>query len=678
LPRVKLSHAQLSTRVRGHGRRLVTLSVTIAVALILGCGGSGGGGSSGPAPIDVDTPNAERCEILDPNECLLPFPSDALTREDASTDTGRRVAFVRESMPANRDGVHVDPTDWNRNDGFSPGAQITLLIPGIDVAASKLPPVTDVARALDPDSGLVLLDTVTGERIIAWAELDAHAANSADRKALEIHPAIALREGHRHVVALRGLIDGEGAAIEPSLVFRALRDALPTTNSAIEERRPAMERIFADLDAAGVARDDLYLAWDFTVASTRSLSERLLHMRDDGFARLGDAAPAFTITGTSEGGTARIVNGTLMVPRYLTGQGEPGSILNDDRADGLPQQNGMQQVGFICTMPLSATPENPARASLYGHGLLGTAAEVIGIGQAAALVNVAFCATDYIGMSAGDIPNVIKVLGDLSHFGSIPDRLQQSHLNFLFLGRAMIDPRGFGSDPAFQVEGRSALGSDLFLVGASQGGILGGATTAIAQDFTRSVLAVGASNYSLLIPRSVDFDEFNPLLASGYPDPFTQRLAFGLMQMLWDRGEANGYLQHLSSDPYPNTPTHSSLYLMAFGDHQVANVGTTIAARTIGAHVRQPALRPGRATAVEPFYGLDPVPSFPFPGSALVVWDFGTPAPPDENLPPREGDDPHGKASDVPAVLVMVAEYLKPNGGLVDVCAGAPCVTLDD
>lgn len=27
-----------------------------------------------------------------------------------------------------------------------------------------------------------------------------------------------------------------------------------------------------------------------------------------------------------------------------------------------------------------------------------------------------------------------------------------------------------------------------------------------------------------------------------------------LLQMLWDRGEADGYAQHLTSDPLPNTP----------------------------------------------------------------------------------------------------------------------------
>lgn len=188
---------------------------------------------------------------------------------------------------------------------------------------------------------------------------------------------------------------------------------------------------------------------------------------------------------------------------------------------------------------------------------------------------------------------------------------------------------------------------------------------------------VGAANYSLLIPRSVDFDQFDPLLAAGYPDELDRTLGFALIQMLWDRGESNGYLHHLTRDPYPGTPAHSVLYLEALGDHQVANVATEIAARTVGARVRQPALRPGRSTAVTPFFQLEPVPSFPDRGSALVVWDFGSPLPPDTNTPPREGEDPHGKASDSAEVLLMVSEFLKSDGALIDVCRGAPCVTLD-
>ena len=61
---------------------------------------------------------------FDPRACLLPFPSDAYTVPDASTATGRRVAFKPEWMPANGSGKGIDPVEWNRNDGFSPGQAV--------------------------------------------------------------------------------------------------------------------------------------------------------------------------------------------------------------------------------------------------------------------------------------------------------------------------------------------------------------------------------------------------------------------------------------------------------------------------------------------------------------------------------------------------------------------------
>ena len=64
--------------------------------------------------------------------------------------------------------------------------------------------------------------------------------------------------------------------------------------------------------------------------------------------------------------------------------------------------------------------------------------------------NFVFCATDWTGMSTQDLPNVASILGDLSNFPSLPDRAQQGFVNFMYLGRLMIHPDGFASDPAFQ------------------------------------------------------------------------------------------------------------------------------------------------------------------------------------------------------------------------------------
>ena len=91
-------------------------------------------------------------------------------------------------------------------------------------------------------------------------------------------------------------------------------------------------------------------------------------------------------------------------------------------------------------------------------------------------------------------------------------------VNFLFLGRAMIHPKGFASSLAFwDNKGPLIDTRRLYYSGGSQGGIAGGALTAVAPDFTRSVLIVPAMNYSLLLTRSIDFDPFAPGALPGLP-----------------------------------------------------------------------------------------------------------------------------------------------------------------
>ena len=109
----------------------------------------------------IDTTAADRCELLGQDRCLLPFPSDRFTVADPSTDTGRRVSFNLESMPANIGGAHMDPTEWNRSDGFSPGAMIIAHIPGLDLGTTGAAPVTDIARSLDDNAPIVLVNAET-------------------------------------------------------------------------------------------------------------------------------------------------------------------------------------------------------------------------------------------------------------------------------------------------------------------------------------------------------------------------------------------------------------------------------------------------------------------------------------------------------------------------------------
>jgi hypothetical protein len=114
------------------------------------------------------------------------------------------------------------------------------------------------------------------------------------------------------------------------------------------------------------------------------------------------------------------------------------------------------------------------------------------------------------------------------------------------------------------------------------------------------------------------------------------------------------------------------LLLEAFGDHQVANVSAEKLARSLGIDRREPTLADGRSSDDEPFWGIEPIESLPSDESGLVVWDFGTPTPPTDNVPNRAGDDPHGKLSNVPEALALVLSFVT-EGQIADVCGAGPC-----
>jgi hypothetical protein len=215
--------------------------------------------------------------------------------------------------------------------------------------------------------------------------------------------------------------------------------------------------------------------------------------------------------------------------------------------------------------------------------------------------------------------------------------------------------------------------SELFYDGNSQGGIMGGAVTAVAQDWTRAVLGVPAMNYSTLLQRSTDWDTYRAIFDPAYPDPTDSVLAVDLIQMLWDRGEADGYAQHLTRDPYPHTPNHEVLMHEAFGDHQVANIATEVEARVVGARAHRPALATGRSPVRQQLWGIEGIDSYPYDGSAIVVWDSGAPPPPLGNVAPDDGDDPHGDPRASKEARQQKSDFLKRNGRVVDVCAGKPC-----
>ena len=648
--------------------------------------------------------SAVACDPLDPSACLYPWPNDHFTRADPTSSTGRRLALQDDWMPKNRFGKPVSSAPYNWSDGFSPGNMIVTKVPGLDTPEASTRtgavPITDIERTYDADQPIVVINARTLQRQLIWSELDANPSDPRD-VTLIIRPAKNFDEGERYIVALRNLRDATGHILDAGSAFRALRDRKP--DPAVDSRRAHFEQIFDTLRRAGIKRKELYLAWDFTVASREGLTGRALSIRNQAFAELGDtdladlvpegSVPQFTpnpdlpddtpdeteADGRRDLGDSIRISGSIQVPCFLDAPGCPPGSEFAIGADGRPQRipGNTTPANVVCVIP-KTPPPGPLRPSLYGHGLLGSAGEVTGA-NVRAMANehgFVFCATDWTGMSTPDVPNVLLLLQDLSRFPTLADRAQQGFVNFMYVGRWMLK-RDWGDVDVDQ--------SRLFYDGNSQGGIMGGALTALAPDFTRTVLGVPGMNYSTLLRRSVDFDTYahgdlggtgdTPLgLYEAYPNELERPLLLSLIQLLWDRAEANGYAHHMTSDPLPGTPAHTVLLHEAFADHQVANITTEVEARTIGASVRWPALAPGRHTDVNPYFGIPHVPAFPFGGSALVVWDTGIPAPPTTNTPPREGQDPHSAPRNSPLARRQKSEFLRADGALIDVCDGVPCV----
>ncbi len=701
-------------------RRSPIATIT-SLALVAGAFAFAPATATPPGPLDaaVSALDPSACDATDPGHCLFPFPSDFHTVEDDATDTGRRVDFSILAMPRNNAGKPVDPAEWNRQDGFSPGTPMLSVVPGLDLArswgvhelpADQQPNLTDLSRYLWDDAPVVVLDTVTGERHPIFTELDMHGGATEGARTLQLRPTVNLAEGRRYVVALRGMLDADGDAIAPSPAFLAQRDG---------EASERFGRMFAELAEAGVARDELYLAWDFTVASEMGIAGRALSIRDEAFAELGDTdladlvvqgeAPAWEVTAVEENpqsDTLRRVHLTVDVPNFLVGlvtAHTPGhtndtpqvrapvggrfSYAADDVRFEHPLRNAVEPtmtVPFTCDVPATATAEDPAVVSYYGHGLVGSRTQYQGSsGEVLRGMNVQYCSMEWIGLSMGDLPAIGLTLADISNFPVQADRGVQGMLAQLFMGRLLLHEDGPVTDPAFHDADGNPLFDNTSLVydGNSQGGIMGGALTALSPDFTRAVLGATGMNYSTLLQRSVDWEGLygEPFYAA-YADTYDRQAGIALIQMLWDRFESNGYAHHTASDPYPNTPAHSVLLHSAWSDHQVTTLTAEIQARTYGASVLQTALRPGRHYAADPFFAmrqLDTGPSgevLPHVGSALVFFDSGNPNPPLSNTPSDEGGDPHSHPRTDELSGVQRLHFLT-TGEVIDVHAGQPYYT---
>jgi len=363
------------------------------------------------------------------------------------------------------------------------------------------------------------------------------------------------------------------------------------------------------------------------------------------------------------------LTGTFEVPSYLEAtmiSGFMGSQLRRD-AQGKPSAQGTRKPRFWIRIPHTALGGPPHGLVLYGHGLLGSGSQVTSgfNGKIASDHKLIFFATDLYGMSDEDALPLLSILSELGRFRSLSDRLHQGLTEWVLLARAMRER--LGELPIAISKKIQVNKAELFYSGISQGGIFGASFVALSPDVTYGHLGVPGNNYSTLLQRSTDYQQFAPVVSSSYLDSVNQSVVLAAIQLLWDSTDPVSFLRHVTKEPFPGNSPHYVLLAPAKGDYQVSVMTNEIAARSeLGIALMEHYDKERKVALVSEQ-------KYPHQGSAVVLYNFGNPWPAPGNLPPHDTlGDPHEKPRRQDSHNAQMVNFFR-TGQIVDVCGGDGC-----
>jgi hypothetical protein len=602
-------------------------------------------------PVDTGPLLEADCDPIG-NYCGFPFPSNVYLRSDPTgkNKSGKRIQFGAATLPKTGGQTPIAPELFHDLDGFSPASAPMTYLPG--ATATGLPTPLEIASTLQSGSPTILLDAQSGELVPHWIDIDMN-AQADDQRAVMMHPAVLLKNQRRYIVAFRGIVDAGGNAVSVPEVFAALRDGTEHGDPSVKSRRSLYADIFAKLAAAGVPKQNLQIAWDFTTGSRESITGPLIAVRDAALAVVGSDGPEFTLKSVEENPNADILRRivvTMKAPLFLTSAtyaaGDPVPALNLDPT-GKPAQNATMDVDVLIQVPNSVPSAGKHGLLQNGHGLFGSKEE----GRNGYLAKAAngwhwiTLAVDLFGFAGADVGIAVEGLGTKPEV--LPGffaRQIQGHVNQLLAMRMMmgrVSKDGIKDASGNLVLDPSWIDASLRAYrGDSQGGIMGGTYMAISTDVTRGLLGEPGTPYSVLLNRSKDSILYNGLLRDTYKDDRNVQIMWSLIQLHWDRTEPSGFVPFMHGDTLPGTPDHEVLLHDAIGDHQVTTLGAHIVARAVGAKLLV-SNDPSKPVHRDVF-GLEQT-STPFSGSAIVEWDFNLAPEPLTNTPPTDGCDPHDR-----------------------------------
>ncbi|HLL05825.1 MAG TPA: hypothetical protein VK539_34965 [Myxococcaceae bacterium] len=355
----------------------------------------------------MNMPEATFNPSPDPAAAVIPFPNDLLI----NPATGK----VNLQAPAGASAQLQQLFEGLRTlDGFSTTSAI------VSESSNTLGPI-DTGSRLDPGSletGTRFVKLTPGGTApnmrVCLSCVSSGPVSANNPQQLQFVPNVPLDEKSRYAAIMTtDLKDERGRKVAPSGAFALLRMASPlvvdgksqvsgvpdATANALEPVRQGFKPMFDALDAAGLKRAQLALAWSFTTQSTISDLAKLHALPSTLYAMNGLPASASYVTDRTgtllavmnssnpqlpTANIGKILQGNLFAPFALTG---PAGTLN-------PAQPRIDRIPFVLTTPNTTMPAAGYPVAVFSHGLTGNHMNGLAIASALASQGYAMISID--------------------------------------------------------------------------------------------------------------------------------------------------------------------------------------------------------------------------------------------------------------------------------------------
>ena len=590
-------------------RKILALTIVVSM-LLVGCTGEPSADSDEKGADEIEQPTnptdnstevpedeiieiggSEFCDDTNHIHCMLPFPSGAFLDVDETRDTGYSLSIDGEAIPDTKSSVSDNMVILDRLDGFSPSTQIFT-------AFDEVPNITGMATQFDigistmDGHSSILLNLDTGEKVHHWIELDARAQED-EETIIFLRTIEGLDHNTPYAVGFRNLVDEQGTSIVPSDGFKALRDGYETDSDGIEGQREPYEEVFNKLEDAGFERSSLQSAWWFHTASTKSILEDILIMRDDAEQRLGGDGIGCQITEVEEdfgndGTSLRLVRGTITTPHYMENEFARSPLMRDPGGD--PEFVENREIDFTMLIPKSLAENNTSGPlTVFGHGLFGDGdSYAMNARSVANEYQTVVIATDFKGWSSdGDLDAMTFALMDLKEFQYQQERQMQAVVNHISMVRTIT---GICSDiEHFKHNGTNMIDVETVnYIGISLGGLRGPSLLAFVPELDWGVLWVGGTSFTHQVERSTHYGsdehpgQFFELLSSdvSLPSRLDRAVCIALLQSIWDSTDGETYLPFRETGYDDVLEPFDMFYLTSMMDAQVTTLSADRAVRT--------------------------------------------------------------------------------------------------